>query len=109
DVFNRLQARYNLTDGSPAGYRLINEPVHLQGDFSSTRDSLQLHIKDTWTLFVVRLRLQYGFKRLDLDYRVEGYRNAGDSIATRQPRLGTTWRDNFLPQAGSVYDLTASS
>ncbi|MCQ9422838.1 TonB-dependent receptor [Pseudomonas sp. LJDD11] len=109
DVFNRLQARYNLTDGSPAGYRLINEPVHLQGDFSSTRDSLQLHIKDTWTLFDDRLRLQYGFKRLDLDYRVEGYRNAGDYIANRQPRLGTTWRDNFLPQAGIVYDLTASS
>ena len=109
DVFNRLQARYNLSDGSPDGSPLFNEPVHKQGDFTSTRDSLQLNIKDTWTLLDDRLRLQYGFKRLDLDYRIEGYRNAGDYIANRQPRLSTSWTDNFLPQAGLVYDLTANS
>lgn len=109
DVFNRLQARYNLSDGSPDGSPLFNEPVHKQGDFTSTRDSLQLNIKDTWTLLDDRLRLQYGFKRLELDYRIEGYRNAGDYIANRQPRLSTSWTDNFLPQAGLVYDLTANS
>ncbi|MFJ4374712.1 TonB-dependent receptor [Pseudomonas japonica] len=109
DVFNRLQARYNLTDGSPAGDALRNEPVHRQGDFTSTRDSLQLHLKDTWSLLDDRLLLQYGFKRLDLDYRIEGQRNAGDYINHRSPRLSTTWRDGFLPQVGAVYNLTDSS
>jgi iron complex outermembrane receptor protein len=106
DVFNRQQARYNLTDGSPAGEPLFNEPVHLQGDFSSTRNSLQYHLKDTWTLLDDRLRLQFGFKSLYLKYRIEGYRNAGDYINDRQPRLATQWNDAFLPQAGLVYNLT---
>ena len=106
DVFNRQQARYNLTDGSPAGEPLFNEPVHLQGDFSSTRNSLQYHLKDTWTLLDDRLRLQFGFKSLHLKYRIEGYRNAGDYINDRQPRLATQWNDAFLPQAGLVYNLT---
>ncbi|WP_324745662.1 TonB-dependent receptor [Pseudomonas veronii] len=106
DVFNRQQARYNLTDGSPAGEPLFNEPVHLQGDFSSTRNSLQYHLKDTWTLLDDRLRLQFGFKSLNLKYRIEGYRNAGDYINNRQPRLATQWNDAFLPQAGLVYNLT---
>jgi iron complex outermembrane receptor protein len=106
DVFNRQQGRYNLTDGSPAGEPLFNEPVHLQGDFSSTRNSLQYHLKDTWTLLDDRLRLQFGFKSLNLKYRIEGYRNAGDYINNRQPRLDTQWNDAFLPQAGLVYNLT---
>lgn len=106
DVFNRQQGRYNLTDGSPAGEPLFNEPVHLQGDFSSTRNSLQYHLKDTWTLLDDRLRLQFGFKSLNLKYRIEGYRNAGDYINNRQPRLATQWNDAFLPQAGLVYNLT---
>ncbi|PIB55122.1 TonB-dependent receptor [Pseudomonas sp. 2995-1] len=106
DVFNRQQGRYNLTDGSPAGEPLFNEPVHLQGDFSSTRNSLQYHLKDTWTLLDDRLRLQFGFKSLNLKYRIEGYRNAGDYINNRQPRLSTQWNDAFLPQAGLVYNLT---
>ena len=109
DVFNRLQARYNLTDGSPAGEPLRNEPVHLQGDFTSTRDSLQLHLKDTWSLLDDRLLVQFGFKRLELDYRIEGQRNAGDYINGRNPRLSTTWRDGFLPQLGVVYNLTGNS
>ncbi len=109
DVFNRLQARYNLSDGSPAGEALLNEPVHLQGDFTSTRDSLQLHLKDTWALLDDRLLVQYGFKSLQLDYRIEGQRNAGDYIAGRDPRLSTTWRDGFLPQLGVVYNLTDSA
>jgi len=109
DVFNRLQARYNLSDGSPAGEPLLDEPVHLQGDFTSTRDSLQLHLKDTWALLDDRLLLQYGFKSLQLDYRIEGQRNAGDYIAGRDPRLSTTWRDGFLPQLGVVYNLTDSA
>ncbi|MFL9673922.1 TonB-dependent receptor domain-containing protein [Pseudomonas marginalis] len=105
-MFNRQQARYNLTDGSPAGEPLFNEPVHLQGDFSSTRNSLQYHLKDTWTLLDDRLRLQFGFKSLHLKYRIEGYRNADDYINDRQPRLATQWNDAFLPQAGLVYNLT---
>lgn len=109
DVFNRQQARYNLSDGSPDGEPLLNEPVHLQGDFTSTRNSLQFHLKDTWSLLDERLRLQYGFKSLNLDYRIEGYRNAGDYINERQPRLSTEWNDTFLPQAGLVYNLTGNS
>lgn len=106
DRFHRTQARYNQTDGNPAGEPLLNEPVHLQRDFVSTRDSLQVSLKDEIRLFDERLRIELGAKALDIDYRISGYRNPADYINRRQPTLRDDWSDSFLPQAGIVFQAT---
>jgi iron complex outermembrane recepter protein len=103
DQFHRTQARYNESDGNPAGEVLLNEPVHRQRDFFSTRQTLQVSLKDELRLFDERLRLELGAKALDIDYRISGYRNPGDYLASRQPTLRDNWSDAFLPQAGVVF------
>jgi iron complex outermembrane receptor protein len=106
DQYHRTQARYNQQNGSPDGTPLLNEPVHLQRDYRSTRDSLQLSVKDVISLADDRLKLDIGAKALDIEYEISGYRNPADYINRRQPTLKDTWRDRFLPQVGAVYDLT---
>ena len=106
DNFHRTQQRYNQAGGSPDGDPLLNEPVHRQRDFNSTRDSTQFSIKDTIALMDGRLKLDLGFKALNLDYEISGYRNPADFINRRTPTLGTTWKDSFLPQVGAVFNLT---
>jgi iron complex outermembrane recepter protein len=105
DRFRRTQARYNQTDGNPAGEPLLNEPVHLQRDFRSVRDSLQLSLKDVVQVGE-RLKVELGAKALDIDYKIGGYRNPGDYLNRRQPTLRQNWSDWFLPQAGVVWQAT---
>lgn len=108
DDYHRTQARYNQEGGSPAGRPLLDEPVHLQRDHTSQRDSLQLFVKDTLALLDGRLKLEIGAKALDLDYEIEGYRNAADYIAQRRPRITDSWDDSFLPQAGAVFSVNGT-
>ncbi len=106
DVFHRTQQRYNQAGGSPDGAPLLNEPVHLQRNFTSVRDSTQFSIKDTIALLDGRLKLDLGVKALNLDYKISGARNPGDFINNRRPTLSTTWKDSFLPQVGAVFNIT---
>ncbi|MBL8266115.1 MAG: TonB-dependent receptor [Steroidobacter sp.] len=108
DDYHRTQARYNQVGGNPAGRPLLNEPVHLQRDHTSQRDSLQLFVKDTLSLLDDRLQLELGFKALNLDYEIEGFRNAADYIAQRRARITDSWDDAFLPQVGAVFSLNAT-
>ena len=105
DRYHRTQARYNQVGGNPAGQPLLDQPVHLQRDFWSTRTSTQLHLKDTWRLLDDRLALEFGAKALDLEYEIEGQRNPADYIAGRRPLIRDRWKDGFLPQAGAVYSF----
>ena len=106
DEFHRTQQRYNQEGGSPDGRPLLNEPVHLQRNFNSTRDSTQISIKDTIALLDSRLKVDLGFKALNLDYKISGARNPADFINNRRPTISTTWKDNFLPQVGAVFNIT---
>ena len=106
DFFHRTQQRYNQVGGSPDGAPLLNEPVHLQRNFNSVRDSSQFSIKDTIALLDGRLKVDVGFKALNLPYKISGARNPGDFIANRRPTLTKTWVDNFLPQVGAVFNIT---
>ncbi|MFC4313922.1 TonB-dependent receptor domain-containing protein [Steroidobacter flavus] len=108
DDYHRTQARYNQVGGNPAGQPLLNEPVHLQRDHTSERDSLQVFVKDTLSLLDDRLQLEVGFKALNLDYEIEGYRNAADYIARRRARIVDSWDDSFLPQVGAVFSVNAT-
>ena len=106
DDYHRTQARYNHEGGNPDGAPLLTEPVHLQRNYVSTRQSTQFFLKDVISLLDDRLKLDIGFKGLWVDYEITGYRNPGDYIARRQPTLTAKWEDSFLPQVGAVYNLT---
>lgn len=106
DDYHRTQARYNVDGGHPDGAPLLDEPVHLQRDYVSVRDTVQVFLKDTIALFDDRLKLDVGFKALSIDYSIEGYRNPGDYIAQRRPKLTKSWEDGFLPQVGAVWSVT---
>ncbi len=108
DDYHRTQARYNQADGSPDGQPLLNEPVHFQRDFVSTRETTQLFLQDKIALFDDRLTLELGVKALLIDYAISGYRNAADYNNRRQPSLSDSWEDGFLPNVGLVWDMTGT-
>jgi iron complex outermembrane receptor protein len=106
DDYHRTQQRYNVANGNPDGAPLLNEPVHLQKNFTSTRKTTQIFAKDTIGLLDDRLKLDVGFKGLDIDYVISGYRNPADFINRRTPRIKDNWKDYFLPQVGAVWSVT---
>jgi len=105
DAYHRTQQRYNVAGGNPDGAPLLNEPVHLQRNYVSKRDTIEFFAKDTISLLDDRLKLDLGFKSLNIDYSIAGARNPGDFIAGRRPRIDDNWTDNFLPQIGAVYSI----
>jgi iron complex outermembrane recepter protein len=106
DDYHRTQARYNHAGGNPDGEPLLNEPVHLQRNYVSTRETTQFFLKDVISLMDDRLKLDVGFKGLWIDYEISGYRNPADYINSRRPTLTDSWDDGFLPQVGLVYDVS---
>jgi iron complex outermembrane receptor protein len=106
DDYTRGQARYNMSNGDPAGRPLLNEPVHLQRLYTSTRDTTQIWLKDTISLFDNRVSLELGAKALQIDYEISGFRLPSDYINRRQPRIPETYEDFFLPQIGLVWNIT---
>jgi iron complex outermembrane receptor protein len=106
DDYHRTQDRYNHANGNPDGEPLLGEPVHRQRDYISTRETLQLYAKATFSLLDDRLKLEAGAKALTIGFEIAGFRNPGDYIARRQPRLTDRYEDLFLPQIGGVFDVT---
>lgn len=106
DDYHRTQARYNVANGHPDGAPNFNEPVHLQRNYKSLRQTQQFFLKDTLTLLEAKLKLELGFKATDIDYKIAGYRNPNDYINRRSPILKANWKDSFLPQVGAVYSVT---
>ncbi len=106
DDYRRTQARYNQVDGSPDGAPLLNEAVHRQRDFVSTRETRQWFVQDVIHLLDDRLKVELGFKALDIDYQISGYRNPADYINRRQPTLSDKWKDSFLPNVGLAWDVS---
>ncbi|CAN5152915.1 TonB-dependent receptor [soil metagenome] len=107
DDYHRTQARYNVENGNPDGAPLLNQPVHLQRDYTSTRQTTQYFVKDTLSLLDDTLKVELGFKGTDIDYKISGYRNPADYINRRQPTIKDNWKDSFLPQVGVVYNLNS--
>ena len=107
DDYHRTRARYNTEAGSPDGAARLAQPVHLQANYQSRRDTVQLFVKDTLSLLDDRLKLELGFKTLDIDYNIHGYRNAADYINKRQPSIDAKWKGEFLPQLGAVWSLNS--
>jgi iron complex outermembrane receptor protein len=106
DDYVRTQARYNHANGDPDGAPLLGEPVHLQRNFRSNREAVQLFARLDLAFADDRLRLELGWKALDLRYSISGRRNPGDYINRRTPFIRDGWKDWFLPQVGLVFRLT---
>lgn len=106
DDYHRTQDRFNHADGDPDGDPLLNEPVHRQRDYESKRETFQYHAKATFRFLDDTLKLDAGFKGTMIDYAIAGYRNPGDYIARRTPRITDNYEDLFLPQVGLVFDVT---
>ncbi len=122
DTYNRTQARYNTTDGSPTSAPNFDEPVYLRRDYQSERNTTQAFVKDRISLMEDRLIFDLGIKALHIDYRHNGYRdfndyyrNAGTSAAPRWvPGWGpktnrASYGDGFLPMAGVLFKLDNQS
>ena len=105
DDYHRTQARYNVAGGNPDGAPLLNEPVRLQRNYKSRRDTVQFFVKDTLSLLEDKLKVDLGFKTLDIDYNIHGKRQVADYLNLRSPSIDANWKDSFLPQVGLVYTV----
>jgi iron complex outermembrane receptor protein len=109
DKYNRTQLRLNTTDGSPASPP-TDEVAYFRRNYTSKRDTTQFYVKDTVSLMDDMLLLTLGFKTLDVDYSLSGYRDFRDyeigSAPGYGPQIGTAeYSDSFLPMVGLLYDI----
>ncbi|PQA86833.1 TonB-dependent receptor [Hyphococcus luteus] len=116
ETYNRTQMRLNKEGGNPAGALIMPyEVAYYRRDYTSDREFLQFYLKDTVSLLDDRLTIEAGFKGLNLDYTLDGYRDFDDyaRLVEGVPTIGygpqvisREFNDNFLPMAGAVYALT---
>ncbi|MEM6626480.1 MAG: TonB-dependent receptor [Pseudomonadota bacterium] len=117
DSYRRQQLRLNKTAGSPAGEVIFDEVAYFRRDYVSTREAIQYYVKDTISLMNDKLSVEVGFKGLDVDYELDGFRDFndyarrgagpnGETLPGFGPQVvGDTYTDGFLPMIGAVYDL----
>ena len=118
DVYDRTQLRLNNTNGSADGEVLFDEVAYFRRDYTATRESTQVYLKDTISLLDDRLRVELGAKLLDIDYELDGYRDfndyairigdpgEGDTLPVFGPQVITaSYSSDPLPMVGAVYDL----
>ncbi len=114
DEYHRLQQRQNKVGGNPQGATIPEEIVYFRRDYTSTRDTIQFYLKDTIRLLDDRLTVEAGFKSLDLDFELQGFRDYDDfALADGSPGYGeqlieADYSDGFLPMVGAVYELSAT-
>ena len=112
DEYHRLQQRQNKVGGNPQGATIPSEIAYFRRDYTTTRDSTQLYVKDTFTMMDDRLTIEAGFKSLNIDFKLDGYRDYNDyAFSDGTPGNGpqvvvADYSDNFLPMVGAVYAVS---
>ncbi|MFV8818167.1 TonB-dependent receptor [Haliea sp. E17] len=111
ETYNRTQQRLNKTEGSADGKVIRDETVYYRRDYTSVRETTQFYLKDSILLMDDRLNLQVGFKSLNVDYSLDGYRDYADYEIDSQPGYGpqqieADYSKGFLPMIGAVYNLS---
>ncbi|MDP3735848.1 MAG: TonB-dependent receptor [Hyphomonadaceae bacterium] len=115
DDYHRTQLRLNHAGGIQTGAVLYNEVAYFRRNYESTRETLQVFLKDTISFLDDRLNVEVGVKALSIDYSLEGYRDFNDyfrvvggvGVAGWGPQsVGATYEDTFLPMAGAVFNVT---
>lgn len=118
DSYNRTQARFNTTDGSPASAPNLDELVYVRRDYQSERHTTQAFVKDRISLMDDSLIFDLGIKALHIDYRQSGYRDFNDYYRNAGTAAAPVWvagwgpqtnrasyGDGFLPMAGVLYKI----
>ncbi|OHC94218.1 MAG: TonB-dependent receptor [Sphingomonadales bacterium RIFCSPLOWO2_12_FULL_63_15] len=118
DSYNRTQARFNTTDGSPASAPNLDELVYARRDYQSDRHTTQAFVKDRISLMDDSLIFDLGIKALHIDYRQSGYRDFNDYYRNAGTAAAPVWvagwgpqtnrasyGDGFLPMAGVLYKI----
>lgn len=103
--YNRTQMRLNKTNGSADGDVIWDEVAYYRRNYTSTRKTTQLYLKDTISLMDEKLNVEVGVKSLSVDYQLSGYRDYNDYELFGPQTVGEDYSDNFLPMVGAVYDL----
>ena len=106
--YNRTQQRLNKTNGSADGDVIWDEVAYYRRNYTSTRKTTQLYLKDTISLMEDKLNLEVGVKSLNVDYQLSGYRDYNDYELFGPQTVGEDYSDNFLPMVGAVYDMNDS-
>ncbi|MBI1360931.1 MAG: TonB-dependent receptor [Alphaproteobacteria bacterium] len=115
DDYHRTQKRLNHEGGVQSGAVLYDEVTYFRRDYTSTRDTTQIFLKDTISLLADKLKVELGVKSLSIDYQLSGYRDYNDYYATvatvptggwGPQTVGTKFKDHFLPMVGVVYQIT---
>lgn len=118
DSYNRTQARFNTTDGSPASAPNLDELVYARRDYQSERHTTQAFVKDRISLMDDSLIFDLAIKALHIDYRQSGYRDFNDYYRNAGTAAAPVWvagwgpqtnrasyGDGFLPMAGVLYKI----
>ncbi len=110
DTYNRSQQRLNKTAGSADGDVIWSETAYFRRDYTSVRKTTQLYFKDTMRFMDDRFNVEVGFKALDIDFSLDGYRDYADYEVDGMPgygpqSVGADYSESFLPTVGAVFDL----
>lgn len=120
ETYNRTQLRLNKVGGSQDGAVLHDEVAYYRRNYTTTRETMQLYVKDTISLLEDRLNVEIGFKSLNVDYSLDGYRDFDDYAITDSTAPGGSrpgygpqyiaaeYEESFLPMIGAVYELNAT-
>lgn len=115
DDYSRFTRRVNHSGGLQSGEVLFNEVNYYWRDYDSSRETLQVFLKDTISLLDDALKVEVGVKSLRVNYALDGYRNFNDyyrvvgstTVAGWGPQsLSETYENNFLPMVGAVWNVT---
>lgn len=105
DDYHQSSNTYNVSNGSPDGTPDFSQPVYRTRNYTSKRNTWEGFLKDTVILADGRLKVDAGFRLLDVDFQMLGKRNRDDFRLSQTADLKTTWKDSFLPQIGAVYKV----
>jgi iron complex outermembrane receptor protein len=99
--FNQARRFYALNRASPgrSSTQFQTGPFYTQWEYDFDTETTQFHLSDSWTL-TDELTINAGFKSMKVE-------NTAKTV-TGDIKNGTIEsKDNFLPQVGFLYDLTA--
>ncbi len=101
--FNQARRYYALDRAAPqrSSLQMQSDPFRTHWEYDFTTTTVQFHVQDIWTLNE-RIKINFGFKSLSVENEARTISGANKTGTIRA-------EENFLPQAGVVYDPDANN